>query len=87
VGQTVCARLCGDGVVLADEECDDGNLAREDGCSHCQVEVGWLCDDGEPTECSQLPDDGGCSCRAGGDGGGFWLLILLLPLLRRRRAA
>ncbi|MEZ4468974.1 MAG: MopE-related protein, partial [bacterium] len=35
----VCAR-CGDGVVGADEQCDDGNLVAGDGCSpDCQVEV------------------------------------------------
>jgi cysteine-rich repeat protein len=31
---------CGDGVVDADEECDDGNTSNDDGCnSDCQEEV------------------------------------------------
>eukprot|EP00960_Hanusia_phi_P007827 223922-Hanusia_phi.AAC.4 len=36
---------CGDGIVTAPEECDDGNSVSGDGCSStCQVEQGWECD-------------------------------------------
>ncbi len=31
-------RICGDGVLDADEECDDGNWADGDGCSSCVVD-------------------------------------------------
>jgi uncharacterized protein (TIGR03382 family) len=79
--------MCGDGIVLAGEECDDANLGREDGCAHCQVEVGWVCDDGEPTRCTQLPDDGGCAAAAGGEAGAPLLVVLaVLAVVRRRRA-
>jgi hypothetical protein len=37
-----CGGVCGDGVVDDDEECDDGNTARCDGCSpDCTVELAW----------------------------------------------
>jgi cysteine-rich repeat protein len=85
-GRLVCQPMCGDGLVLAGEECDDGNLGREDGCSHCRVELGWQCDGGEPTGCTQLPDDGGCSGGAGGGGAGApWLFLVLVALRRRAR--
>ncbi len=36
--------VCGDGELLDDEECDDGNSRAGDGCSaDCQVESGWAC--------------------------------------------
>ncbi|EKX50957.1 hypothetical protein GUITHDRAFT_103539 [Guillardia theta CCMP2712] len=36
---------CGDGVLTAPEQCDDGNSVSGDGCSStCQVEQGWECD-------------------------------------------
>lgn len=35
---------CGDGVLTADEACDDGNLSGADGCSaSCEIEPGWAC--------------------------------------------
>ena len=50
---------CGDGVVDADEECDDGNLDDADGCSlQCQQEEGSQCS-GEPSVCEPICDDGG----------------------------
>ena len=60
---------CGNGVVEADEECDDGNLVDGDGCeSSCQIgavlcgndviDPGETCDDG-----NNAPEDGcGASC-------------------------
>ncbi len=43
---------CGDGVVDADEECDDGNRDASDGCSaNCVVEPGYGCT-GVLSECS-----------------------------------
>lgn len=35
---------CGDGVLLDDEACDDGNGAADDGCGPtCQIELGFEC--------------------------------------------
>ena len=40
-----CKTGCGDGILLPGmEECDDGNAADGDGCSHdCKIEKGWTC--------------------------------------------
>lgn len=50
--------VCGDGVIIAGEDCDDGNLRDWDGCSDmCHVEIGWTC----PTEgvlCLPICGDG-----------------------------
>lgn len=36
---------CGNGIVGAGEQCDDGNTAESDGCrANCQVESGWVCE-------------------------------------------
>lgn len=53
VGQeSICNRIpienpaitCGDGKVSTGEQCDDGNLASNDGCSStCMIEAGWKC--------------------------------------------
>ena len=41
----VCAAACGDGVVVDEEACDDGNSDDGDGCSaQCDVELGYVCD-------------------------------------------
>ncbi|MDY0000383.1 MAG: DUF4215 domain-containing protein, partial [Polyangia bacterium] len=43
-GATACQELCGDGLRVGSEGCDDGNIEPVDGCSElCQVEAGWLC--------------------------------------------
>ncbi len=45
---------CGNGVVDADEMCDDGNNDDADGCSAtCEVEDGYACAD-EPSVCTEL---------------------------------
>lgn len=39
-----CVALCGDGMLVMDEQCDDGNLQSLDGCnSRCRVEDGFEC--------------------------------------------
>jgi len=39
-----CTSVCGDGMRLGNEECDDGNLAKADGCSEtCTIEAGQSC--------------------------------------------
>ncbi|MFH2007863.1 MAG: DUF4215 domain-containing protein [bacterium] len=45
---------CGNQLLEAGEECDDGNLLNGDGCSpSCTVEDGWACS-GEPSLCVSL---------------------------------
>jgi fibro-slime domain-containing protein len=40
----VLENVCGDGELLDDEACDDGNSRADDGCgADCQVEPGWAC--------------------------------------------
>jgi cysteine-rich repeat protein len=42
---------CGNGVVEAGEECDDGNTAGSDGCgATCEIEPAWLCPSGSGCE-------------------------------------
>src|SRR5439155_18539993 len=53
-----CGAECADGVVQAEEGCDDGNAAAGDGCSaSCHVEVGWTCT-GTPSVCTPDCGDG-----------------------------
>ena len=34
-----CNAICGDGIVVLEEECDDGNIINKDGCSStCKIE-------------------------------------------------
>jgi cysteine-rich repeat protein len=50
--------ICGDGIITASEQCDDGNVAGGDGCSaSCLVEPGWSCV-GQPSVCSPICGDG-----------------------------
>ncbi len=53
---TGCAGVCGDGVVVGDETCDDANDDATDGCDACAVTDGWYCGNG--TTCD---DEGRCS--------------------------
>jgi cysteine-rich repeat protein len=49
--------VCGDGILGAQETCDDENRLAGDGCSDtCQQEDGWLCD-GEPSVCVPICGD------------------------------
>lgn len=39
-----CTYTCGNGILEANEVCDDGNLVNGDGCTYlCQFEPGWTC--------------------------------------------
>ena len=43
--------MCGDGVLAANEKCDDGNVTDGDGCtSKCKVEFSFKCS-GAPSVC------------------------------------
>eukprot|EP01116_Phalansterium_solitarium_P001029 TRINITY_DN10836_c0_g1_i1.p1 TRINITY_DN10836_c0_g1~~TRINITY_DN10836_c0_g1_i1.p1 ORF type:complete len:546 (-),score=82.39 TRINITY_DN10836_c0_g1_i1:42-1550(-) len=45
--------LCGDGILIEPEGCDDGNLMPGDGCSEtCAVESGYICSGAGPTSCA-----------------------------------
>jgi cysteine-rich repeat protein len=55
----VCTASCGDGIKLATEACDDGNLANGDGCaSTCTVESGFTCVGTTPSVCTAVCGDG-----------------------------
>lgn len=51
--QGPCTPICGDGLKVSYEGCDDGNLAEHDGCSStCTIETGFQCTtDGCTTFC------------------------------------
>jgi cysteine-rich repeat protein len=46
--------ICGDGIVVPGEDCDDNNFINGDGCSsQCEVETGFVCI-GSPSDCTLL---------------------------------
>ncbi|CAD8045498.1 unnamed protein product [Paramecium primaurelia] len=39
-----CVNICGDGIKVQNEQCDDGNIDNNDGCNQqCQIEEGYQC--------------------------------------------
>jgi cysteine-rich repeat protein len=55
--------VCGDGVVAQTEGCDDGNTMASDGCSvTCSVEGGYTCA-GEPSVCTEQPQNAEGTCQ------------------------
>jgi len=55
-----CRPICGDGVLLTGEGCDDGNDVAADGCSaSCALEAGFVCGDAAPTVCDADGDGDG----------------------------
>jgi cysteine-rich repeat protein len=79
----VCHEICGDGLKLSGNQCDDHNTVSGDGCDeHCNIELGWkctlnpltgwdkcwsVCEDGIKT-CVEQCDDGGLPSKGNGDG-------------------
>ncbi|CAK9003289.1 unnamed protein product [Durusdinium trenchii] len=53
-----CQFACGDGLVVGEEQCDDGNLDALDGCdANCKVEPGFVCDGSHgfaPSQCRAI---------------------------------
>jgi cysteine-rich repeat protein len=65
-GEDLAPIACGDGDVMGDEECDDGNLDDGDGCSAtCRIEVpecgDGTVDPGEECDDGNTDDADGCS--------------------------
>jgi cysteine-rich repeat protein len=63
---------CGNAIFDVDaEECDDGNLTADDGCSPtCTEEHGFTCDEAEPSNCFSECADGMVAADEGCDDGG-----------------
>ncbi len=58
--ELVCIVICGDGLVVGSEGCDDADAGDDDagdGCVDCLVEEGWTCV-GEPSVCGVDCGDG-----------------------------
>ena len=63
------SQVCGDGVIVEGESCDDGNLANTDGCSSvCQLETGFYCPAANQA-CSSVCGDGIRASNEGCDDG------------------
>eukprot|EP01137_Pigoraptor_chileana_P008764 Opistho-2@56068 len=66
--------VCGDGIQMGAEECDDGNADDHDGCSRCTVDSGYVCGnaaDSSDRSCSTVCGDGAVTgmeiCDDGGE--------------------
>jgi len=61
---------CGDGILSEPESCDDGNVAKGDGCgASCEIEGGFRCEGGASGTCTPICGDGvvvGAEAKAGG---------------------
>jgi cysteine-rich repeat protein len=42
-----CQPICGDAKMVGGESCDDANMTVFDGCDRCNIEPGWICEDGK----------------------------------------
>ena len=51
--------VCGNGLLEINEDCDDGNITPNDGCSNtCRLEYLHRCDGLSPSGCPRIPDIG-----------------------------
>ena len=64
VSGATCETVCGDGLRVGSENCDDGNSADGDGCSSvCEVEAEWICCmERSDTNGRVLGDEGPSTC-------------------------
>ena len=61
--------VCGDGILVLGEQCDDGDATPGDGCSAaCQIEPGYQCS-GTPSVCTLICSDGNLDAGEGCDDG------------------
>jgi cysteine-rich repeat protein len=44
--------VCGNGLLEAPEQCDDGNSVSGDGCSSCAIDYGYVCTGTAPSVCT-----------------------------------
>ncbi|TGM59014.1 myxococcus cysteine-rich repeat containing protein [Leptospira vanthielii] len=52
---TADCNICGNGVKVSYEACDDGNLANGDGCNNtCRIEAGFSCNNTSPSVCVNI---------------------------------
>lgn len=52
---TADCNICGNGVKVSYEACDDGNLVNGDGCNNtCRVEAGFSCNNSSPSVCVNI---------------------------------
>ncbi|TGM55242.1 DUF4215 domain-containing protein [Leptospira biflexa] len=52
---TADCNICGNGVKLSYEACDDGNLVNGDGCNNtCRIESGFSCNNSSPSVCTSI---------------------------------
>lgn len=67
-GASGCKAICGDGKVLGEEQCDDGERVSGDGCSAlCKIEPRYTCNAAEPSVCTKTPTVCGNSVREQGE--------------------
>ena len=71
--QTICLPIvCGDGMRMPSEACDDGNTISGDGCSaSCAIECGFNCTGSSPDACTSTCGDGVLSEDEACDDGNF----------------
>ncbi len=68
---SACSEICGDGLVVGIEDCDDSGVIDGDGCSGvCGIEAGYECV-GEPSTCAPACGDGLIILPEGCDDGGL----------------
>ena len=75
----MCSPICGDGIKVGSEGCDDGNTKSGDGCSStCQIEKNYFCNETPKDDKSGVPSAGISTCVKGSP------LALQLKQLRKQ---
>ncbi|CAD8105195.1 unnamed protein product [Paramecium sonneborni] len=55
----ICVTFCGDGLIVGNEKCDNGNIFEEDGCQGCQYSCQQYCKTCQYGQCIQCYDEMG----------------------------